>query len=163
MRAPPSGRPPGRSARRTGGAGVPEVVERDGSTAIRYRVTNKGNAPLTDVAVSGSAGDVRLPGAAIDTVPAASAETVTIPIGSVPDGEADIEASYAIDDRTGSVERTVALTGAPAAESDDADAAQSISAPAEGSGSGGLPLSGIAVALVGLLGTAAVGYRRRGR
>lgn len=136
------------------------VVERNGSTVLQYRVTNRGNAPIHDVGISGTAGDTDLPGAAIDTVDAASTETVTVPVGAAPTGTADLEVSYTIDDRTGQVERTVALTGTTGADG-STDAEQSISAPAEGPD--GLPLSGIGVALAGLVGVSIVGYRQRNR
>lgn len=136
------------------------VVERNGSTLLQYRVTNRGNAPIHDVAISGTAGDTDLPGAAIGTVDAASTETVTIPVGAAPTGTVDLEASYTIDGRTGQVERTVGQTGAAATDG-SADAEQSISAPA--GGPDGLPLSGIGVALAGLVGVSIVGYRQRNR
>lgn len=140
------------------------VVTQNGSPAIQYRVTNRGNAPISDVAISGQADGAELPGGTIDRVGATSARTVTVPLTSAPAGTVTIEATYAIDGSTGTAERTVSLTGSAATGSGDgAEAQQSISAPASGSGSGGLPLSAVGVALAGLVGVALVGYRRQGR
>lgn len=128
------------------------VVERNESTYLQYRVTNQGNAPITDVAISGTAGDTPLPSATVATVEAASSETVTVPIGAL-SGTVDVEATYAVDGSTGTAERTISLNGS-------AEAQQSISAPG---GSGGVPLSAVGVALAGLVGVTLVGYRRQGQ
>jgi hypothetical protein len=129
------------------------VVEQNESTYLEYRVTNQGNAPITDVAISGTAGDTPLPSATVATVDAASSETVTVPIGAL-SGTVDVEATYNIDGSTATTERTVSLNGSAGAQ-------QSISAPDDGSG--GIPLSAIGVALVGLTGVTLAGYRQWGR
>lgn len=110
------------------------------------------------MAVSGQAGDTRLPGATVATVDAASTETVTIPLSAMLAGTADVTATYTIDGRTGTVDRTVALTGS-AATGADSDAEPDRSA----AGLGGLPVSAVGAALVALGGAAVVGYRRRKR
>lgn len=134
------------------------VVTRDGSPAIQYRVTNRGNAPIQDVAISGETAGSELPGGTIDRIGATSAKTVTVPLTSAPTGPVTVEATYAIDGTTGTSERTVSPGGA--AGSGESEAQQSIAAPADGSGSGGLPLSAIGVALAGLVGVTLVGYRQ---
>ncbi|WP_049900204.1 COG1361 family protein [Natrinema altunense] len=137
------------------------VLERNESTVLQYRVTNRGNAPIDDVSVSGQTGSERLPGATIATVDAASAETVSIPIDETLTGTAEIEAAYTIDDRRNRTTRTIEITGATATESDIASiGGQSIiAAGASGAGS----LFGAVIVLLGLGGISFLGYRQWNR
>jgi hypothetical protein len=136
------------------------VLERNESPVLQYRVTNQGNAPIHDVAISGTAGDTALPGATVDTVDASSAETVTIPVSSTLSGAAAVEASYTVDGHDGQAERTVALSGSTTGASHEVEATQSLAAPTDGVGVGNLPFSVVGVALAGLASVAVVGYRR---
>ncbi|ELY81193.1 hypothetical protein [Natrinema pallidum] len=137
------------------------VLERNESTVLQYRVTNRGNAPIDDVSISGQTDSEQLPGATIETVDAASAETVSIPIDEALTGTAEIEAAYTIDDRRNRSTRTIEITGATATESDIASiGGQSIiAAGASGAGS----VFGAVIVLLGLGGISFLGYRQWNR
>ena len=134
------------------------VSERNGSTVLQYRVTNRGNAPIDGVSISGQTNDTRLPGATIETVDATAAETVTIPVNGAPVGTAQIEAMYTVGDRTAQVERAVDITEPTATKSEtESNGAQSIATVGE---LGGLPFAGVSIVLIGLVSVGLVGYRQ---
>ncbi|WP_049900021.1 hypothetical protein [Natrinema sp. J7-1] len=137
------------------------VLEHNESTALQYRVTNRGNAPIDDVSISGQTESEQLPGATIATVDAASAETVSIPIDEALTGTAEIEAAYTIDDRRNRTTRTIDLTETTATESGvGLGGGQSIIAA--GTSSAG-SLFGAVIVLLGLGGISFLGYRQWNR
>ncbi|ELY81232.1 Transglutaminase domain-containing protein [Natrinema pellirubrum DSM 15624] len=135
------------------------ILERNESTVLQYRVTNRGNAPIDDVTLSGRVNDEQLPGATIATVDAASAETVTIPVSDAPTGTAEIEATYRADDRTEGIDRTVDLAG-PTATDSEIGVGSDRAAFLPGSW-GQLLLGGVGATLVCVAAIAGIGYRRR--
>lgn len=134
------------------------VSEENGTTMLQYRVTNRGNAPINEVSISGQTNDTQLPGATIETVNATAAETVTIPVNGALAGTTQIEAMYTVGDRTAQVERSVTLTESTATKSEtESNGAQSIATVGE---LGGLPFAGVGIVLIGLVSVSFVGYRQ---
>ncbi|MFC7166943.1 hypothetical protein [Halospeciosus flavus] len=83
------------------------VVEQNGSALLQYHVTNNGNAPLTDVFVTGETGGTDLPAATIESVKPGTSETATVPLNGHPSGNATITATYEIGTSTGETAQTV--------------------------------------------------------
>jgi len=134
------------------------VLERNGSTVLQYRFTNRGNAPVDDVSISGQVNDTQLPGATIETVDATSAKTVTIPVNNALAGTAEIEATYTVGDRTAQTGQTVDIMESTATKSENStNGEQSMTAVG---GLGGLPFTGVSIVLIGLVSVGLVGYRQ---
>ena len=131
--------------------------ERNGSTMLQYRVTNRGNAPIEGVSIAGKTNDTRLPGATIETVDATAAETVTIPVNGALDGTTRIEAMYTVGDRTAQIERSVDITDPTTASETGPGGVQSIATVGE---IGSLPFAGVSLVLLGLVSVGFVGYRQ---
>ncbi|WP_249361481.1 transglutaminase [Haloterrigena sp. H1] len=134
------------------------ALERNGSTVLQYRVTNRGNAPIDDVSISGQTNDTQLPSATIETVDATSAQTVTIPVNDALVGTAQIEAMYTVGDRTAQTGQSINITEPTATKSETGtNGEQSITTAG---GLGGLPFAGVGIALIGLVSVGLVGYRQ---
>jgi len=95
---------------RDGASVYATLAERDGSTVLRYRVTNHGNAPLENVVVSGAALGSSLPTAAIPTVEPGTSATITIDLNERPSGPATVSAAYEVGSTTGQVDQSVRFT-----------------------------------------------------
>jgi len=134
------------------------ALERNGSTVLQYRVTNRGNAPIDDVSISGQTNDTQLPSATIETVDATSAQTVTIPVNDALVGTAQLEAMYTVGDRTAQTGQSINITEPTATKSETGtNDEQSITTAG---GLGGLPFAGVSIALIGLVSVGLVGYRQ---
>lgn len=125
------------------------VIEDNDTSALQYRVTNAGNAPVQDVRVAGTANGSSLPSASVAAVAPSSTETVTIPLDSLPTTTAALTASYTTGGQSGESSTTVSLGGT----GDDVRGATPDQA-------GMLPLAGFSLAVLGLVGVTLVGYRQ---
>jgi hypothetical protein len=102
------------------------LAERNESLHVQYRVTNRGNAPIRDVTVSGGSGDGALPMATLPTVAPESSETVTVELNDRPADRTTIRADYEVGGEPGEAERTVAFDGDDAETGAEAAASASV-------------------------------------
>lgn len=141
------------------------TVSDNGTRHLQYRVTNRGNAPIDEVVLSGASGDTELPGAAAGRLAPASSATRRVALSDAPVGAVQVSAAYTLDGDRETVTREIDLgTPTPAATATQSATRTDTSAPADlESGAGPLgdldPLTTLLTGL-GLGGVAAMGYRR---
>jgi hypothetical protein len=143
------------------------TVTDNGTTSLQYRVTNRGNAPIGDVALSATADGAALPSAAVDRLDPASTATRRVALNQELSGAVEVSAAYDLDGDRATVRQSVDLGAESAGESATAATATpdagAADAAAVGGGSGPLdgfdPLTSLVVGLG--LGGVAVGAVRR--
>jgi hypothetical protein len=90
------------------------LAEQDGESVLRYRVSNHGNAPLTNVVLSGAAVGEPLPTTVIGSVAPGESATATVELNERPSGPATVSAVYEVGSTTGQTDQSVTF----AAQSD---------------------------------------------
>jgi hypothetical protein len=83
------------------------LAEQDGESVLRYRVSNHGNAPLTNVVLSGAAVGEALPTTVIGSVAPGESATATVELNERPSGPATVSAVYEVGSTTGQTDQTV--------------------------------------------------------
>ncbi|GAD51692.1 hypotheical conserved protein [Halarchaeum acidiphilum MH1-52-1] len=139
------------------------TVHRNNSTHLQYHVANAGNAPISDVLVTGRAPDVSLPSASTDRIGASAATTLTVPVDTVP-SRASLNVTYTIGGETHRSRQTISPAGLRAdATNDTADASSATVAQDAllGGGPHGIPLAGIGLLFGGIAAGGVAGTRFR--
>jgi len=83
------------------------AFEENDSVAVRYRVTNHGNAPIDNVVISGASNRSELPTTSLQSVDAATSETVVVDVNGRPSDTATVAATYDVGETTGRATQSV--------------------------------------------------------
>jgi len=83
------------------------AFEENDSVSVRYRVTNHGNAPIDNVVISGASDQSELPTTSLQSVDAATSETVVVDVNGWPSDTATVAATYDVGETSGRATQSV--------------------------------------------------------
>lgn len=136
--------------------------ERNGTPVLQYRVSNYGNAALSNVVLSGAAAGEPFPTTVIGSVAPGELATATVKLNERPSGPATVSAVYEVGMTTGQTDQTVRLaepssSDTTATSSNESSTASSTS---EGTQDRLLPFGPLLLLVGGIaVGGSALGYR----